>query len=213
MAKTVTLSWKTVGFSAAIFLGLLLAIMPDNLAVGNLDPRLAEYAASMPPEGYVVDAPTLADWLVSEQPPLVVDVRERWQYDEYHIEGALHLPMQRLVSSEGLDQIDPEQVVVVVGRGEAGPAQAVAVWRLAGREAWVLKGGLDAWWHDVLRPASLDGSIPGDELPAEAARRAQWRARFLGATGETSFEVPAGHAAPPPTTSGSKKKSSRGKGC
>lgn len=44
--------------------------------------------------------------------PLLLDVREPWEYDICHIEGSKHIPMQRIPSN--LEQLDPQRETIVI---------------------------------------------------------------------------------------------------
>jgi rhodanese-related sulfurtransferase len=217
MKPTVTLSWKFLGFAAMIGIGAILAIMPSRLAGASLETRIADYAAAIPAEGHAVAPATLASWLASAKPMALVDVREHWEYDEWHLEGAEHRPLRELLSPETIKSLPTDRPVVVVGRNGAAPGQAVAVLRLAGLDAYVLDGGLESFWRTVLLPASLDGSIPDSDRPTLAARRTEWRAKLLGAGSATADSVPTTQApaTPPtaPTGKPSKSAAARGKGC
>ncbi len=215
MKHELTLRWKTLGFLAIVAVGILVAIMPSRLAGASLETRLAEYVASIPADGFAVKPATLASWIGSSKPLALVDVRDHWEYDEWHVDGAEHVSPQELLSPEGVKKIPADRPVVVLGRNGPMTGQAVAVLRLAGREAYALDGGLEAFWREVLTPASLDGSIPDAERPTVAARRVAWRAMLLGtATGSATASSPRPTTAPPSrSTAPAKPAVSRGKGC
>jgi rhodanese-related sulfurtransferase len=183
MKPTVTLRWKTFGFLLMIAVGTILAIMPSRLAGASLEARLAEVASQMPTRGYTVAPATLAEWLASGKPLVLVDIREHWEFDEFHIAGAEKTTLADLVSPAAIKALPSDRPIVVVGRVDGASDQAAAILRLAGRDAYSLDGGVAAWWREVLTPASLDSTVPPGEAPSEAARRVAWRARFLGSAG------------------------------
>jgi rhodanese-related sulfurtransferase len=183
MKATVTLRWKTFGFLLMIAVGAILAIMPSRLAGASLEARLAEVASQMPARGYTVAPATLAEWLSSGKPVVLVDIREHWEFDEFHIAGAEKTTLADLVSPAAIKALPADRPIVVVGRADGASDQAAAILRLAGRDAYSLDGGLAAWWREVLTPASLDATVPPDERPSAAARRVAWRSRFLGSAG------------------------------
>jgi rhodanese-related sulfurtransferase len=215
MKPTVTLSWKSFGFAGMVAIGALLAIMPTRLAGASLETRLADVAATMPSEGYAVSATTLADWLSGGKPLTLLDVREHWEFDEFHIEGSEHESATALVATARIKALAADRPIVVVGRGDAAAAQSAALLRLAGREAFVLEGGLAAWWSDVLSPASIAAGVPAAERPSLAAKRFAWRARFLGTAGAApETGVAAARPAPAaPKAAPQKPAGQRGKGC
>jgi rhodanese-related sulfurtransferase len=75
---------------------------------------------------------------------VVVDVRSADAYAQGHIQNALNAPMENLVSQMGL--IPAGKKVAVYGDFDANAAFAVEALRVfAGRDAYVLQGGLPAW--------------------------------------------------------------------
>lgn len=214
MKPTVTLRWKALGFAGMIAVGALLAIMPSRLSGASLETRLAEIAATMPPGGYTVKPVELAGWIVDAKPLVLVDVRDHWAFDEFHVEGAEHRALGDLVTPASVEALPDDRPIVIVGGESAG--QAAALLRLSGKDAWALDGGIAGWWRDVLTPASADPSLPESERPSIAAQRVAWRARFLGsasagATVSPGAPVPSAPPAPAPKAGG--KPTARGKGC
>lgn len=97
-----------------------------------------------------VDAATVAGELDSEQPPLLLDVREPWEWMVSNLEdrGALLIPLGEL--EERLDEVPRGRPVVVYCR--SGQRSATATRRLleAGWESVAnLEGGILAWARDV----------------------------------------------------------------
>lgn len=212
MKPTLTLSWKAVGFGAMVGLGLLLAIMPSRLSGASLETRLADVSAAMPEKGFVVTPGELADWIVDARPLLVVDVREHWAHDEYHVEGAEHRFLADLVAPASVKALPDDRPIVVIG--EESAAQATAMLRLAGKDAYTLEGGIAAWWRDVLTPVSADPTIPVSERPSVAAKRVAWRARFLGSAAAPVEIAPVAPSRPAPAApKPAGKPPTRGKGC
>lgn len=48
----------------------------------------------------------------SDNNPLLLDVREPWEFEICHIDGAEHIPMQSIV--QNLERLDPEQDTIVI---------------------------------------------------------------------------------------------------
>ena len=48
----------------------------------------------------------------TDNKPLLLDVRESWEYDICHIKGSKHIPMQTIANE--IDHLDPEQEIIVV---------------------------------------------------------------------------------------------------
>jgi rhodanese-related sulfurtransferase len=91
----------------------------------------------------------------------VLDVRERREWDEGHIPGALHAPYHDLHAlPEGLDAERPVAVICMSGQRAATGASLVQ--RHGAREVWhVVDGGVGTWTRNgwpVERPGRMTPS-------------------------------------------------------
>ena len=73
----------------------------------------------------------------------LVDVREPYEWEAGHIEGARHLQLHEL--AEAAMTLDPARPLVFVCRVGARSAMAADAFRQAGFEAYNLSGGVLAW--------------------------------------------------------------------
>lgn len=95
----------------------------------------------------------LSERLADGERPRLIDVREQWEWDLGHIEGAEHIPLAKLPSQ--LDQLNPQEEVVVYCRSGGRSGRAVAHMREQGfANARNMLGGILRWSSDV------DPSIP-----------------------------------------------------
>ena len=96
-----------------------------------------------------ISAQQLKEYLQVAAPlPLLLDVREPWEYQICHIESARLIPMSQI--PQAYKMLDPEQEIVVIchhGR------RSLQVGNYLERMGFVrivnLTGGIDAWAHDV----------------------------------------------------------------
>ena len=85
--------------------------------------------------------------------PRLIDVREQWEWDQAHLEGAEHIPMRQLENS--LARLDPHQEIVLYCRSGARSGRAAAWLRGQGFEnVRNLEGGILRW------SSAVDPSIP-----------------------------------------------------
>ena len=92
----------------------------------------------------------LADWLSdpSRESPLLLDVRETWEYELAHVAGSRHLPMATVPGT--LDKLDRATDLVVICHHGMRSFQVARFLESAGFTAvHNLKGGVDAWAQDV----------------------------------------------------------------
>ena len=73
----------------------------------------------------------------------LIDVREPYEFEAGHIEGARHVPLTEL--SELAGELDRERPVVFVCRVGGRSAMATDAFRGAGFDAYNLQGGVLAW--------------------------------------------------------------------
>jgi rhodanese-related sulfurtransferase len=73
----------------------------------------------------------------------LIDVREPYEFEAGHIEGARHVPLPEL--SEFAQATDPARPLVFVCRVGGRSAMATDAFRRAGFDAYNLAGGMLAW--------------------------------------------------------------------
>lgn len=89
----------------------------------------------------------------------LVDCRERYEWDAGRIEGAIHLPLARIMAGDE-DGLDRGRPVVVVCRSGNRSELATMMFQARGFEAYNLEGGMEAWAREGLPFSAPDGS-PG----------------------------------------------------
>ncbi|MES2535038.1 MAG: rhodanese-like domain-containing protein [Pseudomonadota bacterium] len=100
-------------------------------------------------------APQLAEWIAdtSRPAPVLLDVREAWEYQTCHIEGALPMPMNTVPARQA--ELDPEAPLVCICHHGARSMQVAAFLERNGfTQVTNLTGGVHAWAQQV------DGSMP-----------------------------------------------------
>jgi rhodanese-related sulfurtransferase len=92
----------------------------------------------------------LAAWLAdpARPDPLLLDVREPWEYQTCHIAGARHVPMNELPARLG--EFDAEAEVVAICHHGARSLQVANFLARQGFErVHNLAGGVDAWARSI----------------------------------------------------------------
>ncbi|MCI0549142.1 MAG: MBL fold metallo-hydrolase [Candidatus Rokubacteria bacterium] len=108
---------------------------------GMTDWRTQGFPGATTPQISVHDLATLRE----EEPDLVVvDVREPFEWDEGHIEGALHLPMAEAVRRR--DLVPPDRPKAVVCAGGLRSSAVISALAREGLTGWRnVAGGMTAW--------------------------------------------------------------------
>ena len=100
-------------------------------------------------------APELASRIAdaSRPPPLLLDVREPWEYEKCSIADSLPIAMNTVPAR--MQELDPEAEIVCICHHGARSMQVAAFLERQGfSNVTNLTGGIHAWAHE------LDGSIP-----------------------------------------------------
>ena len=100
-----------------------------------------------------LDPAALAARLKEANPPQLLDVRERWEYDRATLPHATLIPLAQLQAQ--LDTLDTEAEYVVYCHHGGRSAMAVQLLRANGfKHVANLEGGIEAWSVEV------DASVP-----------------------------------------------------
>lgn len=97
-----------------------------------------------------ISALQLSEWLADpeRERPVLLDVRESWEYELCHVDGSRHVPMQAVAARLG--ELEPDtDVVVVCHHGVRSMQVAIFLESEGFSSVHNLKGGVDAWARDV----------------------------------------------------------------
>jgi len=94
-----------------------------------------------------ISAPELARRL-EQAAPLLLDVREPWEFAQARIEGSIHIPMHQIPSRHG--ELDKNAEIVVICHHGMRSAQVTHYLdQLGFAQVYNLSGGIDAWSREV----------------------------------------------------------------
>jgi rhodanese-related sulfurtransferase len=102
-----------------------------------------------------ITAPELAAWLAdpTRPRPLLLDVRENWEYETCHIDGATPMPMH-LVPIRVAELDDDQAIVCICHHGARSMQVAAFLERNGFARITNLTGGIHAW------AVQVDASMP-----------------------------------------------------
>lgn len=94
-------------------------------------------------------AEQLKDYLAnSDQPPLLLDVREPWEFERCHIAGSKLIPMREI--PQAMDGLDPEQEIVLICHHGIRSRQVGLFLESRGFSRLInLDGGVEDWARQV----------------------------------------------------------------
>jgi rhodanese-related sulfurtransferase len=102
-----------------------------------------------------ISAPELSAWLAdaSREKPVLLDVREPWEFERARIEGAQLVPMGEV--ARRLEEIDPAKPVVAICHHGGRSMQVALFLEKAGyKNVHNLVGGVDGWSR------TIDSAVP-----------------------------------------------------
>ena len=100
-----------------------------------------------------ISAVDLKARLESQTPPVLLDVRERWEWDLAHLAAARLVPMDEI--SDRLSELNPARDLVVMCHHGGRSRQIASFLQQQGFDRVInLAGGIDAWSREV------DPSVP-----------------------------------------------------
>ena len=85
--------------------------------------------------------------LAADDPPVLLDVRERWEVETASIDGALHVPMADIPAALGA--LPNDRAIIVFCHHGGRSHTAAQLLERAGFEVKNLAGGIDAWSREV----------------------------------------------------------------
>jgi rhodanese-related sulfurtransferase len=145
-----------------------------------------------PPDKYVTPIET-ADILVKgKERPFLLDVRNDWEYGDYHIPGAANIPVQVLGKPENLAKLPKGRKILLYCRTGVRADRALSILSAKGFNAVSIKGGVAAWWREVIQPPSIT-MVPFGKHGADFRKRQGLRNYFMKIPGAgAAFATPAG---------------------
>jgi rhodanese-related sulfurtransferase len=100
----------------------------------------------LPPEITPAEAATL---LASPNPPILVDVREQWEFNTAHIENSLLMPMGE-VPARAHQELDEDEPILVLCHHGARSLNVTMWLRQQGfAQAQSIAGGIESWSRQI----------------------------------------------------------------
>ena len=75
---------------------------------------------------------------------ILLDVRDNWEWERAHLEGAIHIPLEEL--GKHSDELDRQQEIVAYCHvGERSIDACLLLWEAGFRKIRSMTGGIEAW--------------------------------------------------------------------
>lgn len=91
----------------------------------------------------------------------ILDVREQWEWDAGHVEGAVHVPLSEVMAGGVQDSLKPGHPVAVICRSGNRSELGALILQSRGVDAVNVEGGMEAWSAAGLPIISSSGAPGG----------------------------------------------------
>lgn len=199
---------------AALLLGLIIAAVPKNTTTPfklSADQILNELKSGT----QFVEPDLIAQMIVEGDPTLrLIDVRPQDEFEKYSLPGAINIPINEILSHEFEEIVNQglySNVIYTNGSTRANEAWML-LRQLGYNNNYVLRGGLNYWFENILNPQAPEATSPDDELAKYDFRKAASQA--LGGGGlVVSQGITTAPAAPLPRPQPQKERQAVKGGC
>ena len=100
-----TITWKQFGVFTLLLIGIILAFSPVNQNSRSSESAL-ELAKQIVSKEDHISAEELGHMIIDEDPDfLVIDVRSQEDYNKFHIEPSINIPLEILLEKETLEEV------------------------------------------------------------------------------------------------------------
>jgi rhodanese-related sulfurtransferase len=161
--------------ASIILMGLIIAAVPQDTTTPyrlTADELLAEVNS----RSQFISPEAVADLIVNKDPSLqLIDVRNADEYEKFHLEGAINIPISDLLSEENADILNQDiRMNVLYSNSTLNANQAWMITRQLGyNNNYVLEGGLNYWFDVIMNPQQLLPQVRTKSLPSTISGRQQ----------------------------------------
>jgi sulfur-carrier protein adenylyltransferase/sulfurtransferase len=155
-------------------LGLIIAAIPQN-TTHPYKLSAQELLAETNARTQFVTADVVADMIVKKDPTLqLIDVRSQDEFEKYKLQGAINIPITDLLSEQYQELLNQESKMnVFYSNGTVTANEAWMITRQLGyKNNYVLEGGLNYWFENMLNPQKPASTSPDEEFAKYDFRKA-----------------------------------------
>jgi rhodanese-related sulfurtransferase len=195
-------------------MGLIIAAVPQN-KTNPYKLTAEELLSEVNTRNQYVAPDVVADMIVKKDPSLrLIDVRSQDEFEKFSLPGAMNIPLSNLLSPEFTDILNQDvKMNVFYSNGTLTANEAWMITRQLGfNNNFVLEGGLNYWFDNILNPKQPSSTSPDEEFAKYDFRKSAGQA--LGGGGLT-VQSPAeqGSASVKPAVKPVAKKKKAAGGC
>jgi sulfur-carrier protein adenylyltransferase/sulfurtransferase len=199
----------------AIFIipmGIIIAAVPQN-KTRQYKLTAEELLSEANTRTQYITPDVVADMIVKKDPTLrLIDVRSQDEYEKFSLPGAINIPAADLLSDQYTDILNQEvRMNIFYSNGTVSANEAWMITRQLGyANNYVLEGGLNFWFDNILNPQKPSSTSPDEEFARYDFHKSAGMALGGGGAVQAADNKPASSAKPVVKPAGKKKKAAGG---
>ena len=160
-----SITWKQFAVFVLIIIGLILAFSPINQGM-RTNESASEIAKQIADKEDHISAEELGQMIIDGDPNfIVIDIRSVEEYNNFHIEPSINIPLESLLTQETLENLSKEKLIILYSNGGTHAAQAWVLLQQQGfKNSAVLLGGLNYWVDVYTNPEPPTGHYADHDL-------------------------------------------------
>jgi sulfur-carrier protein adenylyltransferase/sulfurtransferase len=155
-------------------LGLIIAAVPQN-KTKPYKLTAEELLAEANNRSQFIAPELVADMIVKKDPSFqLIDVRSQDEYEKYHLEGAINIPITDLLNDKNTEVLDQEtKTNIFYSNSTIVANEAWMITRQLGyKNNQVLEGGLNYWFEAIFNPQKPASTNSNEEFAKYDFRKA-----------------------------------------
>ena len=155
----------------------------------------------------------VADMIVKKDPSLrLIDVRSQEEYEKFSLPGAINIPAADLLSDKFTDILNQDiKMNIFYSNGTVAANEVWMITRQLGySNNYVLEGGLNFWFDNILNPQKPSSTSPDEEFAKYDFHKSAGMALGGGGAVQATDNLTSASAKPVVMPAGKKKKAAGG---
>ena len=155
----------------------------------------------------------VADMIVKKDPSLrLIDVRSQEEYEKFSLPGAINIPAADLLSDKYTDILNQDiKMNIFYSNGTVAANEVWMITRQLGySNNYVLEGGLNFWFDNILNPQKPSSTSPDEEFAKYDFHKSAGMALGGGGAVQATDNLTSASAKPVVMPAGKKKKAAGG---
>jgi sulfur-carrier protein adenylyltransferase/sulfurtransferase len=204
---------KPLSYLALIIvpMGLIIAAVPPN-RTKQYKLTAQELLDEVNTRNQYITSDAVADMIIKKEPSFrLIDVRSQDEFEKFSLPDAINIPLNDLLSDKYTDILNQDvKMNIFYSNGTLNANEAWLITRQLGyNNNFVLEGGLNYWFDNILNPQQPASTSPDEEFAKYDFRKSAGAALGGGSVQAAKAEAPSS-SKPAIKAAGKKKKAAGG---